>query len=198
MEEILYYLLKVSIGIAVFYTTYHFLFRKSKQFVFNRLYLAGSFLASFFIPLVTFKRKIHLAETYSYFTAEATGITESLTYSPEISSSMGINQYLLFAYLTGAVLFLSKLIYSFIIAARIRANSTAQQIAGIDINVSGYNIRAFTFFDRIIIGRNILRHPSLNMILMHEAVHSKEKHFLKFLAAELFFILQCFNPFAWI
>ena len=70
MADILYYLLKVSIGIAVFYTPYYFLFRKSNQFVFNRLYLTGSFLTSFIIPLVTFKKKIHLIETYSYITAE--------------------------------------------------------------------------------------------------------------------------------
>jgi hypothetical protein len=62
MEDILYYLLKVSVGTAVFYITYHFLFRKSKQFVFNRLYLAGSFLASFIIPLITFKRKTYITE----------------------------------------------------------------------------------------------------------------------------------------
>ncbi len=198
MADILYYLLKVSVGTTVFYITYHLLFIKSKQFVFNRIYLAGSFLASFIIPLVTFRKKIHLTETYSYITAEATGITESLTYSPDISSSLGLNQYLLFAYLTGSVLFLSKFIYAFIIAARIRANSTTQQIAGMRVNVSGDNFRAFTFFNRIVIGQKILQHPSLTMILVHEAVHFKEKHFLDILLAELFFILQWFNPFAWL
>jgi beta-lactamase regulating signal transducer with metallopeptidase domain len=198
MEEILYYLLKVSVGTAVFYLTYHFLFRKSKQFVFNRLYLAGSFLVSFIIPLITFKRNTHIVESYSYISADAAGITESLTYySPEISGSMSLYQCLLIAWLTGVALFLLKLSYAFLVAARIRAKSTTEQVADMSINVSGDNILAFTFFDRIVIGQNILRHPSLSMILEHESVHSKEKHFLDILAAELLFMLQWFNPFAW-
>jgi hypothetical protein len=130
MENLLYYLLKVSVGTTVFYATYHFLFRKSKRFVFNRLYLAGSFLASFIIPLITFKRKIYITEAYSYITAETTGITETLTNVPHTAGSMGLHQYLLIIYLSGVVFFLLKLAYAFIIAARIRKNSRIEKIAG--------------------------------------------------------------------
>jgi beta-lactamase regulating signal transducer with metallopeptidase domain len=199
MENILYYLLKISVGTAVFYMTYHFLFRKSKQFVFNRLYLAGSFLASFIIPLITFKTKTYITEApYQYITAETSGIYETITYVPEAAASVGLHQYLLIIYLAGVVFFLLRLAYAFIVAARIKANSTAENIAGMNINISGSNIRAFTFLDRIVISREILSHPSLNMVLVHEAVHSKEKHFVDILTAEILFILQWFNPFAWL
>jgi hypothetical protein len=198
MENLLYYLLKVSVGTTVFYGTYHFLFRKSKLFVFNRLYLTGSFLASFMIPLITFKRKIYITETYSYITAETTGITETLTYVPYTAGSIGLHQYLLIIYLSGVVFFLLKLAYAFIIAARIRKNSRIEKIEGITVYVTGDNIRAFTFFDRIVIGKNILSHPSMTAALIHEAVHSREKHFLDILVAEFLFMLQWFNPFAWL
>jgi beta-lactamase regulating signal transducer with metallopeptidase domain len=199
MEDILYYLLKVSIGTAVFYLTYHFLFRKSKQFVFNRLYLAGSFLASFIIPLITFKRKTYITEAaYSYITSETIVTSETMTYVQDTAVSMGVHQYLLIIYFAGVVYFLARLAYAFIVAARIKANSTTENIAGMNINISGKNIRAFTFLDRIVIGREILGHPSLNMVLVHEAVHSKEKHFVDILTAELLFMLQWFNPFAWL
>ncbi|MGF1586944.1 MAG: M56 family metallopeptidase [Bacteroidales bacterium] len=199
MENILYYLLKVSVGTAVFYLTYHFLFRKSKQFVFNRLYLAGSFLASFIIPLITFKRKTYLTETaYSYITAETNLISENIIYVPETAGTMGLHHYLLIIYFAGVIYFLFRLAYAFIVAARIKANSTTVNIAGMNINISGKNIRAFTFLDRIVIGREILGHPSLNMVLVHEAVHSREKHFVDILTAELLFMLQWFNPFAWL
>jgi hypothetical protein len=199
MENILYYLLKVSVGTAVFFLTYHFLFSKSKQFVFNRLYLAGSFLASFIIPLITFKRKTYLTETaYSYITAETNVVSENIIYVPETAGSMGLQHYLLIIYFAGVVYFLFRLAYAFIVAARIKANSTTENIAGMNINISGKNIRAFTFLDRIVIGREILGHPSLNMVLVHEAVHSKEKHFVDILTAELLFMMQWFNPFAWL
>lgn len=198
MENFLYYLLKVSVGTAVFYITYHFLFRKSKQFVFNRLYLAGSFLASFIIPLITFKRKTYLTEAYSYFAADPASIPDTMAYAPETGVSMGFPEYLLIMYLSGVIFFLTKLVYSLIVAARIKAKSTPEQIAGMEINVSGENVRAFTFFDRIVIGRNILCHPSLTMVLVHESVHSREKHFMDILTAEFLFMLQWFNPFAWL
>ena len=199
MENILYYLLKVSVGTAVFYITYHFLFRKSKQFVFNRLYLAGSFLASFIIPLITFKSKTYITEAaYSYITSETNVFPETVTNVPDTAGSMGLHQYLLIIYFAGVVYFLFRLAYAFLVAARIKANSTTENIAGMNINISRNNIRAFTFLDRIVIGRDILFHPSLNMVLVHETVHSKEKHFVDILAAELLFMLQWFNPFAWL
>lgn len=67
-----------------------------------------------------------------------------------------------------------------------------------NIYVTEDDIRAFTFLDKIIIGKNILGHPSLIMILLHESVHSKEKHFYDILTAELLFSMQWFNPFAWL
>src|SRR5690606_5477443 len=64
------------------------------------------------------------------------------------------------------------------------------------VYVSEDNVRAFTFLDRIIIGKSILHHPSIGLVLSHESVHSREKHFYDILMAELLFMLQWFNPFA--
>ena len=198
MADILYYLLKVSVGTTVFYITYHFLFRKSKQYVFNRLYLIGSFFASFIIPMISFKTKTYVTETISLLPANLTAFSESFVFASETGSSLSFYNYLLIIYLAGVVYFLSKLIYSFIIAARIKLSSQVEKIKGLNIYVSEDNIRAFTFLDKIIIGKNILAHPSLIMILLHESVHSKEKHFYDILTAELLFSLQWYNPFAWL
>jgi beta-lactamase regulating signal transducer with metallopeptidase domain len=198
MADILYYLLKVSIGTAVFYSTYHFLFRKSKHYVFNRLYLIGSFVVSFIIPMITFKAERYVTATSSSLTAEVTAFSESSAFASESGSSLSLYNYLLIIYLLGVVFFISKLIYSCIVAARIKRSSQMEQIKGLSIYVTEDNIRAFTFLDKIIIGKNILGHPSLIMILVHESVHSKEKHFYDILTAELLFSLQWFNPFAWL
>lgn len=198
MADILYYLLKVSVGTTVFYVTYHFLFRKSKQYVFNRLYLIGSFIASFIIPIITFKTKTYVTETISLLPANVTDFSEYFVFASETGSPLSLHNYLLIIYLAGVVYFLSKLIYSFIIAERIKRSSQMEKIKGLNIYISEDNIRAFTFLDKIIIGKNILSHPSLIMILLHESVHSKEKHFYDILMAELLFSLQWFNPFAWL
>jgi len=198
MADILYYLLKVSVGTTVFYITYHFLFRKSKRYVFNRLYLIGSFIVSFIIPMISFKTKTYVTETISLLPANVTAFSETFAFASETGSSMSLYNYLLIIYLLGVVFFISKLLYSCIIAARIKKRCQIEQIKGLNIYVTEDNICAFTFLDKIIIGKNILGHPSLIMILLHESAHSKEKHFYDILTAELLFSLQWFNPFAWL
>ena len=197
MADILYYLLKVSVGTTVFYITYHFLFRKSKQYVFNRLYLIGSFVASFIIPIITFKTERYVTETSSFLPSDVTAYSESVAIATETGSSISFDKYLLLLYLAGIILFLLKLAYAFIVAARIKLNSTSENISKMKVWVSNENIRAFTFFNRIVIGKNILSHPSLTMVLIHESIHSREMHYFDILVTELLFILQWFNPFAW-
>src|SRR5690554_34482 len=67
MEDVLYYLLKVSAATTVFYFAYYLLLRRNKDFVFNRFYLLGSFLLSFIIPLATFKTSSYLSQANVYF-----------------------------------------------------------------------------------------------------------------------------------
>jgi hypothetical protein len=48
------YLIKVILCSAVFYITYRLLLETAKMHTFNRVYLLGSLLLSFLIPLMTF------------------------------------------------------------------------------------------------------------------------------------------------
>ncbi len=110
MEDVLYYLLKVSIGTAVFYITYHLLFRKSKQFVFNRFYLVGGALASFMIPLITFKTSSYLSQASTYFSenVRGAGVLEPVTYATEAGKSIGFPEILLTIYLAGLLYLFDK------------------------------------------------------------------------------------------
>jgi bla regulator protein BlaR1 len=197
MEGILYYLLKVSIGTTVFYATYHFLFRKSKQFVFNRIYLAGSFLAAFIIPLITFTSSSFVSEATVYFSGKVeSSLLPAETNLTAIEPIYGIAEIILCLYLFGLIFFLAKLIHGYLVAARIRKNCKAKNIGGINVWVSEENNLAFTFLNKIVIGKNLMNHPSLEMVLNHEAVHSRERHFYDIFLAELLSILQWFNPIA--
>jgi len=197
MEAILYYLLKVSIGTTVFYATYHFLFRKSKQFVFNRIYLAGSFIVAFIIPQITFTSSSFVSEATVYFSGKVESrLLPSETNVTAIEPIYGIAEIILCLYLFGLIFFLAKLIHGYLVAARIRKNCTAKNIGGINVWVSEENNLAFTFLNKIVIGKNLVNHPSLEMVLNHEAVHSRERHFYDIFLAELLSILQWFNPIA--
>jgi hypothetical protein len=197
MENILYYLLKVSIGIAVFYLTWYFCLKNNKHFVFNRIYLTGTFLISFILPLITFTTRTYIPATVPYISGDASGISESVIYLTETGSSISFYNYLIKLYFAGAILFLLKLAYAFTVAIRIKSNSNVENISRMKVWVSNENIGAFTFFNKIVIGKNILSHPSLYMVLIHESIHAREKHYYDILISELLFILQWFNPFAW-
>lgn len=197
MENLIIYLLKVSAGIAAFYLTYRLLLSRDKNFVFNRFYLSGSVIVSFLIPQVTFRKVIY---------AEAPlpgpvvpGITGG---DPGIFEAAGtpVLSYVLIClalvYLSGVLIFLSKFGYSCLLAMRIKRKSSRCHISGTDVYVSDENIRAFTFLDKIVAGRSILGHPSLEMILAHEMVHAREKHFIDIIIAEMLRIALWFNPFA--
>ncbi|WP_158857726.1 M56 family metallopeptidase [Lunatibacter salilacus] len=199
MEQLPYYLIKVSIATAVFYGTYYWLFRTRKQFVFNRIYLAGSFLAAFIIPLITFSTTSQLSKATNFLTGDLDAdVIVSATTGIELDSSIGITTILLCLYGCGVFFLLVELIYGYIAAVGIRKSCTEQFIGDMQVLVSEENNRAFTFLDKIIIGKNLLDNPSMEMVLNHEAVHSRERHFFDILLAELFLAFQWFNPFAWL
>lgn len=198
MEPTLYYLVKVSIATAVFYGTYYFLFRKSKQFVFNRVYLVGSFLAAFLIPLITIQTTSHLSQATGYFSDNvAAEVLLPVTTGTATKTYNGMTAFLFGLYLCGVLYFLVKLIYGYMAVSAIKKSCTRKNVGDLEVLVSEEDNRAFTFLDRIVIGKNLLNHPSLDMVLNHEAVHSREQHFYDIILAELLLLLQWFNPFAW-
>lgn len=198
MNPYLLYLLKVAVAIAVFYAVFHLLLQNRKQFVFNRAYLLFSFAASFLIPLITFKTELVLSAGPLDLTSVIFKAAEPLEPSSPSESNFTYNHLLLIFYLVGVGLFLSKLAYAFLRAKSIISHCEKAQIEGWSLLVSPEKIRAFTFLDKIIIGSNIVDHPSLPMILHHESVHAREKHAYDILASEMLFALQWFNPFAYL
>ncbi|WP_162417740.1 M56 family metallopeptidase [Cyclobacterium roseum] len=195
MESILYYLLKVSVGTTVFYATYFFLFRKSKGFVFNRFYLSGSFLAAFIIPLISFSTEVQLSQASTYF-SESVGTTGWSAPSTGTESYPSVAAILIYLYVIGLVICLARLIFGYIVAARISKSCKEACIGGMKVCIAEENDLAFTFLDKVIIGRNLCGHPALEMVLQHEGVHSRERHFYDIILAELLLALQWFNPFA--
>ncbi|MBP7506036.1 MAG: hypothetical protein KA780_11370, partial [Prolixibacteraceae bacterium] len=98
MEELLFYLVRVSVGTAAFYLFYLVFFSKRRQFQFNRIYLLISFLLSPLIPLITIT-----------VTRQATGQVVILPASAEVllpveeavESMISLNVVLMVLYGTG-------------------------------------------------------------------------------------------------
>jgi hypothetical protein len=196
-EDFLIYLLKVSAVTAIFYLTYHLLFKESKHFIFNRIYLAGSFLFSFIVPMLSFNTPYYTIQANTYL---PNGIIENITKLSEnkdIGVFLGPIEILLIIYSIGFLNFLIKLGFAYKTAANVKSKCEKYHMDDLKVYVSNESINPFTFLNNIVIGKNILNHNSLEMILSHESVHANEKHFYDILLAEILFSLQWFNPLAW-
>ena len=198
MESYLFYIGKSALAAGAFYITFLLLFQNQKHFVFNRFYLPVSFALSFVIPLITFT-------TVKYIEPILSENANSFAYLATASESIMLPEfvfqwyhYLIGLYILGGAGFLFNLLLGHFKAMNIIRFSRLKTLFETEVNITNKDIHPFSFFNKIVISENTLEHPNLKMIVNHENIHVKEKHTFDVLFAELLFIIQWFNPFAWL
>lgn len=198
MESYLIYIGKSALAAGAFYLTYLALFQNRKQFVFNRIYLPVSLALSFIIPLITFTTVKYIVapatDTNSFaFLNQASVATETYSESPSLWP-----HYLFGLYLLGISGFVFHLLAGHIHAIRMVQKSRVENLFGSRVHITKKDVHPFSFFNKIVLSEKTLNSPNLEMIVAHENIHVKEKHTLDILLTEILFLLQWFNPFAWL
>ncbi|WP_297089057.1 carboxypeptidase-like regulatory domain-containing protein [uncultured Draconibacterium sp.] len=197
MESFLFYIGKVALGAGALYLLYMALFQHQKHFVFNRIYLPVSLALSFLIPLITFTR-------IKYIQPSMVNAANSFAYLPEtaVASEQAFAlqwfHYLLGIYLLGIVVFTVHLLLGHLKAIKIIRFSYLKELFGAEVNLTKKDVHPFSFFKRIVVSEKTLDNPNLEVIVNHEMVHVRENHTLDILFAEILFLFQWFNPFAWL
>uniref|UniRef100_UPI0032177E52 carboxypeptidase-like regulatory domain-containing protein n=1 Tax=uncultured Draconibacterium sp. TaxID=1573823 RepID=UPI0032177E52 len=197
MEAFLIYIGKAALAAGAFFLVYLALFQHQKHFVFNRIYLPVSLAASFLIPLITFT-------TIQYIQPVQTSYTNSFAYLPEameITQTEFVYQwyhYLFAIYVLGIAGFMLHLLLGHLKAFSIIRYSRLKELFGAQVNLTQKDVHPFSFFNKIVISEKTLNNPNLEIIVNHEMVHVREKHTHDILFAEILFLLQWFNPFAWL
>lgn len=197
METYLLYIGKAAIGAGAFYLAFVLLFQHQKHFGFNRIYLPVSLALSFVIPLITFTTTKYIEPVNS----DVNSFAYLAPASGEIVQPVFVFEwyhYLFGFYLLGTAGFLFHLLLGHLKAIKIVKQSTVQQKFGATVNVTKKDVHPFSFFSKIVIAEKTLSHPELEMIVSHEKIHVREKHTLDILFTEIMFLLQWFNPFAWL
>jgi len=198
MESYLFYIGKSALAAGAFYLVYLLLFQNQKQFVFNRIYLPVSLALSFFIPLITFTQ-IQFVEP---ITTSTFNNSTFLSYLPEATAETPFVfqwfHYLIGIYILGTTGFLFHLLLGHVKALGIIRYSRIKELFKTAVNVTPKDVHPFSFFNKIVLSENTLKNPSLEIIVSHEHIHVKEKHTFDILFAEILFLLQWFNPFAWL
>jgi TonB-dependent SusC/RagA subfamily outer membrane receptor len=197
MESYIIYIGKVSLAAGAFYIAFLLLFQNQKQFIFNRIYLPVSMALSFVIPLITFTTVKHIEPTlfdlnsFAYLGDSSENIIQT-------AFSFEWYYYLFGIYLFGVVTFLFHLLLGHVKAILIVKQSWIKNFFQIKINVTKKDVHPFSFFNKIVLSEKTLNNPNLKIIVSHENIHVKEKHTLDILFAEILFLFQWFNPFAWL
>lgn len=198
MESYLIYIGKAALAAGAFYLAYLALFQNRKQFLFNRIYLPVSLALSFLVPLITFTTVNYIeapvADANSFaFLNQAAVATEMYSESPELWP-----HYLFGFYILGIAGFLLHLMAGHFNAIRMVQKSRVKNLFGCRVHITQKDVHPFSFFNKIVLSENTLNSPNLKMIVTHENIHVKEKHTIDILFTELLFLLQWFNPFAWL
>jgi beta-lactamase regulating signal transducer with metallopeptidase domain len=200
METIFIYLLKSSGLIAMFYLAYHFLLRKETFFDSNRWFLLSGLITSLLLPLYFIKKVVYVERPkYTMDDLIAFSNQNPVTVN-EISAVEAFDwmQLVWVSYIIIASFLVIKIIMNFISLYRMLFQQQIikkEQFKLVNLN---QNIAPFSFFNYIVINPDLYTNEELQSILLHEKIHSQEKHSIDVLVAKLFCVVFWFNPFVWL
>ncbi len=111
--------------------------------------------------------------------------------------SFDYQSILLFLYLCGVVLLISRLLWHILLISRaIRKSTIIENGKARLVRIAGFR-SSFSFFNYVFINPSIDENE-IKEIVNHELVHINQKHWLDLLLTEALRIFQWMNPFAWI
>jgi hypothetical protein len=200
METIFIYLLKSSGLIAMFYLAYHFLLRKETFFDSNRWFLLSGLITSLLLPLYFIKKVVYVERPkYTMDDLIAFSNQNPVTVN-EISAVEAFDwmQLVCVSYIIIASFLVIKIILSFISLYRMLFQQQIIKKEHFKLVNLNQNIAPFSFFNYIVINPDLYTNEELQSILLHEKIHSQEKHSIDVLVAKLFCVVFWFNPFVWL
>ena len=200
METLFIYLLKVSGLIAIFFLSYHFLVRKETFFNSSRWFLLTGLLTSVVLPLFFFKKVIFVTKPEPILQDVLTISDQSSAVIQNIQSVENIDWFQIGVIGYGIIVtfLVVKIIGNFVSLFLLLNNQQIikhERFALVNLNE---NIAPFSFFNYIVFNSSLYSNDELHSILLHEKVHSEERHSFDILIAKLFCIVFWFNPFVWL
>jgi len=193
MENLFFYLLKASGLLITFFLAYHFLLRKETFFNANRWFLLLGLFTSALLPLYTITKIVYIEpqpqNQSSYDTFHSIPVQESAT----IDWTLVVT----FCYVLISAVLLLKIVINLTSVLRLINQKERIKKGSFSIVNLTENLAPFSFFNYIALNPDLYTDDELESILLHEKVHSREKHSADILLANIFCVLFWFNPFMW-
>ncbi|MCG6190317.1 M56 family metallopeptidase [Maribellus maritimus] len=201
MEALFTFLVNASGGIILFYVVYWVFLRNETFYNANRWFLFMALISAVLLPLFPLKYQV-IIEPENNATVLKT-ISDTFKHIPVVSGTeferQGFNwhQGVLLVYLTGASIFLLRLLIQTFILIYLIIKYRVKSLDGIRIVENEKYGLPFSFFNVVFINPKFHKQENLPEILAHEKVHIRENHWFDLLFIELLTVIFWFNPFIW-
>jgi hypothetical protein len=201
MPLLLSYCLKLSVSLTLVSLFYQLVLRRLTFYNWNRYYLLGYSLLSFFVAFIdispVLKQKEWGGAEFVQWVPilNSTEIVTSSSDAPGFLTTWNIVSLLL---IMGMVIMFFRLLlqlFSFSLMMKKAEFISAEGMKFYQVNDS---IIPFSFGNSIFINRHLHTEQELKEIIRHEFVHVKQRHSIDIIWAELLCLLNWYNPFAWL
>ncbi|WP_321997455.1 M56 family metallopeptidase [Draconibacterium orientale] len=202
METSLFYLVNASGGIVLFYLVYWLFLRNETFHAANRWFLVGSLLLAILLPLVPVRYEVLIeasegAKTGAHTIADTFKNIPVFKGAEESATTFGWQQAILLIYLTGAAIFLLRLLTQTAVLIHLMIKYRVTSLNGMRVVENEKYGLPFSFFNIVFINPKFHTQDDLPEILAHEKVHIREHHWFDLLFIELLTVIFWFNPFIW-
>ncbi len=201
MEEFLYYLLRASVVLTLFYTFYKLFFAKNTFHSANRLILISIVFLTAFLPLVRF----NLLPITKKPVSEPLFVNIS---NLQISESVATQQtgveipwiQILIALFTIGLIFssLRYLIGVQQISKIIDKSEKHFSYNNVKLAIADRDISPFSWLNNIVLSRHDFESNNSDAIIQHEKAHIHLKHSIDLIIFDLFTCIFWFNPLSWL
>ncbi|MEL0651099.1 M56 family metallopeptidase [Algibacter sp. TI.3.09] len=186
------YLLKVSALLAIFYVCYKVFLQRDTFFNENRWFLILGIVTAFVLPFLVIPIYIEYTPVdVPNFNNIPTEVSEN------IETPFNILDYLPIIYLLGVIGFSIRFLIQLTSLSLIISKSKKEKHGKYTYIKTDKNISPFSFFNWIVFNPNNFNNTELEQILIHEKIHSNQKHSIDVLLTQLSCIALWFNPFIW-
>lgn len=197
MIEIIYYLLKVSICLGLFFGSYMLFLKKLSFFKTNRVYLLATLLLSFVIPSLRFERNADIAPDHflnGYNPAEqfTSRSLEPITLNNELNP-LPVSELFFHLYLLVTIILLCRGVFK---VYQLISYTSGDFVRIEDLKVI-YKNAGFvncSFFNYVFIDKSSLTAGEMQILLKHEQVHARQFHTFDKLILLICKALFWFNP----
>jgi TonB family protein len=201
MDNLLFYLLKVSAGTALLYLCYLLFFSRDTFYKRNRLLLILTLLLPTILPTIKIPIISESITSVEPINAIESTFFSGITYqtaTPVSLNSFNYTRLFVWIYFTISGLVLLRGAISIISTFRIIKKGAIKTSHFPKVVISDVKLPPFSFFPYAVIPAEDYNSGNYNDILDHEFAHIRQWHTFDLLLCELFIAIQWFNPFVWL